>query len=383
MNHIGKTWVELSASHLASNVRALKRHITSDVQMMAAVKANAYGHGLCEGANIAVKNGANWLGVDNADEGIVLRRAGVKVPILVLGYTLRERLPDCVKHKLSFMVCTPESVNALRQLFTEKHFARSQALIHLKIETGTVRQGIEGEELRRLVRSIKKIPQISIQGAYTHFANIEEMVDQSHAAMQLARFRTALSLLEEEGVRPPYIHTACSAASLLLPETYFNLVRIGIAVYGIWPSETVRRAVEKKAPDLKLKPVLAWKTIIAQIKRVSKGTAIGYGFSEQVKRDTTIAVLPVGYWDGYGRYQSSKGHVLIHGRRCKVLGRICMNMCMVDVTDVPRVRVEDEVILLGRKGTESVPAEEIAGHADSIAYEIVTRINPLIPRMIR
>ena len=383
MEHIGKTWVELSADHLASNVRALKRHITADVQMMAAVKANAYGHGLCEVASIAVKNGANWLGVDNVDEGMVLRKAGIKVPILVLGYTLRERLPDCIQHQLSFMVCTPESVSALRKLFSEKRFARSQALIHLKIETGTVRQGIEGEELRRLVRAIKKIPQISIQGAYTHFANIEEMVDQSHAAMQLARFRLALALLAEEDVRPPYIHTACSAASLLLPETHFNLVRIGIAVYGIWPSETVRRAVEKKAPDLKLKPVLTWKTVVAQIKRASKGTAIGYGFSERVKRDTTIAVLPVGYWDGYGRYQSSKGQVLIHGCRCKVLGRICMNMCMVDVTDVPRIRVEDEVILLGRKGTEAVPAEEIAGHADSIAYEIVTRINPLIPRMIR
>lgn len=383
MERLGKTWVELSASNLASNVRVLKRHITSDVQMMAAVKANAYGHGLCEVASIAVKNGANWLGVDNVDEGIVLRKAGIKAPILILGYTLRERLPDCLQYQLSFMVCTPESVSALRKLFAEKRFSRSQALIHLKIETGTVRQGIEGEELRRLVRSIKKNPQICIQGAYTHFANIEEMVDQRHAAMQLARFRTALALLEEEGVRPPYIHTACSAASLLLPETYFNLVRIGIAVYGIWPSETVRRAVEKKVPDLKLKPVLTWKTVVAQVKRVSKGTAIGYGFSERVKRDTMIAVIPVGYWDGYGRYQSSKGHVLIHGRRCKVLGRICMNMCMVDVTDVPRVRVEDEVILLGRKGTEAVPAEEIAGHADSIAYEIVTRINPLIPRMIR
>jgi alanine racemase len=169
----------------------------------------------------------------------------------------------------------------------------------------------------------------------------------------------------------------------LLPETYFNLVRIGIAIYGIWPSDTVHRAVEKKVPSLHLKPVLTWKTVVAQIKTVTKGTAVGYGFSERVARDTVIAVLPVGYWDGYGRYQSSKGHVLIRGRRCKVVGRICMNMCMVDVTDVPGIRVEDEVILLGRKGKESVPAEEIADHADSIAYEIVTRINPLIPRMIR
>jgi len=387
MKRPSKTWVEISKAALTNNVRAFRRHVGEKTAVMAVVKSNAYGHGLVDVAKIADRNGVSWFGVDNVDEGIALRKNGITKPILLLGYTLNERLADCVAHRLSFVVYNMETVKAIRALKLPRLSSRpglstKAAFVHVKIETGTTRQGVSGDALKRLVRELKKTPGVVIEGASTHFANIEDTTDHAYAETQLQRFREGLSILSKEGIDPPWKHAACSAATVLFPETYFNLVRLGISMYGIWSSKETL-AVAKGRARLDLKPVMTWKTIIAQIKKVKKGTPVSYGLTERVTRDSTLAILPIGYWDGFDRKLSSNGIVLIRGRRCKVIGRVCMNMCVVDVTDVPGIRVEDEVVLLGRQKKEIVSAEDIASKVGSINYEVLTRVNPLIPRVVR
>ncbi len=384
MEILSKTWVEISKRNLIHNLEAFRSHIPSQVGMMAVVKSNAYGHGLVEVARIAALQKVTWFGVDNVDEALQLRRSGIKSAILILGYTPHHRLQDCVKQNISFVVYNRETVFSLRSLFARSPaLQKKQARIHLKIETGTHRQGIHGLALQQLIKEIQKIPQIYIEGVSTHYANIEDTENHSYAERQLKEFHLALQILRAEGIDPPWKHTACSAAVILFPDTYFNLVRLGVAMYGLWPSENVRLLAQQKKRHLNLKPVLQWKTIIAQLKRVKKGSPIGYGLTERVSRDSILAVLPVGYWDGYDRGLSSCGTVLIRERLCKVLGRVFMNMCVVDVTDIPQqLRVEDAVTLLGTQKTVGVSAESIASKIGTINYEVVTRINPLLPRFV-
>ena len=215
------------------------------------------------------------------------------------------------------------------------------------------------------------------RGASTHYANIEDTTDASYAKSQLRRFEEEITLLHREGIDPPFLHTACSAAAILFPKTHFNLARIGISMYGLWPSKETQ-----KEGGIVLTPALAWKTIIAQIKTVPKGASVSYGLTERTTRASTLAILPIGYWDGYDRGLSSIGHVLIRGHICKIIGRVCMNMCVVDVTDLPHVHVEDEVVLLGRQGAEEISAQDIASKLGTIHYEVVTRINPTVTRKV-
>lgn len=388
MKQPAKTWVEISKKALTNNVRAFRRYVGEKTAVMAVVKSNAYGHGLVEVAQIADKEGAAWFGVDNVDEGISLRKNGIKKPILILGYTLNERLADCVKHRLSFVVYNMETVKAIRALKLKAVTGKpglgtKAAFAHVKVETGTTRQGVSGDELQKLVRELKKTPGVVIEGVSTHFANSEEANDRSYLDEQRARFDEALEVLLKEGIDPPWKHAACSAAVVLYPETYFNLVRLGVSMYGLWPSIETQDAAKKKLNALPLKPVMTWKTVIAQVKHVKKGTPVSYDLTERVKRDSVLAILPVGYWDGFDRGLSSVGEVLVRGHRCRVVGRVCMNMCVIDVTDIPGVKVEDEVVLLGQQKNEEVSAEGIASHIGSINYEVVTRINPLLPRVLR
>jgi alanine racemase len=385
--HPSKTWVEISRTALSNNVNAFRSHVGEKTAVMAVVKSNAYGHGLLQVAKIADKEGVAWFGVDNVDEGIALRKAGIAKPILILGYTLNERLKDCVDHCLSFVVYNLETVKAIRSLKLKKlpkhpKLGTKAAFVHIKIETGTTRQGVFGTELQKLVRELKKTSGVVIEGASTHFANIEDTTDHSYAEQQLQRFQDGLSILAKEGINPPWKHAACSAATVLFPDTYFNVVRLGISMYGLWSSKETLAVARQKHRLLKLTPIMTWKTVVAQLKRVKKGTPVSYGLTEHVSRDSVLAVLPIGYWDGYDRKLSSVGHVLVRGQRCKVMGRICMNMCVVDVTDVPRVKVEDEVVLIGTQGKETVPADEVASKYGTINYELVTRVNPLIPRIV-
>lgn len=374
-----KTWVEISSSSLLANLRKTRRFV-DPVKVMCVIKSNAYGHGLLEVARVCEKD-ADWFGVDSVIEARALRQNRMILPILILGYTPPESVREIVENDISFVVY---SLKMLQDAARSAKVVKRPAKIHLKLETGLTRQGVDGEEFERMCAFLQKhLSLFVIEGVSMHFANIEDSTNLSYTKKQLSCFQHLLRRLPAYGLKPELIHTAASAAAYLVPDTRYDLIRLGIMLYGIWPSNKTYESFKKTNNAHSLRPVLSWKTIVAQVKRVPAGTPISYGMTERVERDSTIAVLPVGYWDGYDRQAMSRtGEVLIRGKRCKVLGRVCMNMCMVDVTDLPVVKVGDEVVLLGSQKGERISVEELAQRGDTIGYEIVSRINPLIPRIV-
>ena len=237
-------------------------------------------------------------------------------------------------------------------------------------------------DIEEILSLISRSKNLFLSGVSTHFENIEDTTNPDYASTQFALFSQAIQLVIKQGFTPDYLHAACSAAILLYPDTHLTLVRPGISLYGIWSSEAVEQLIRRQNISCELRPVLRWKTHIAQIKSLPVGTPIGYGLTERLKQHSRIAVLPVGYWDGYDRLLSSVGEVLIGGIRCKVLGRICMNMMMVDVSAVPKLEKEQIVTLIGVDGRHEIRATELARNAQTIPYEILTRINPQLPRVI-
>jgi len=375
-----KTWVEINKKALKSNIHQFQK-LVGRTDLMAVVKSNAYGHGLVEVAKIIngvnpAFGGTSWFGVDSIDEAIKLKKAGINSPILILGYTLKSELKNVVKYNFRQIVYNKETITELGKF-------KKKVKVHLKVETGTSRQGLEKEQILDFVKLIKKYPQIEIEGIYTHFANIEDTTNYDFAEKQLNKFKETINLLEKNNIKIPIKHTACTAATILFPETYFNLVRVGIGIYGLWPSKETFVSAKNEHKKLILNPVLGWKTKIAQIKNIKAGTAISYGLTEKVFKNSKIAIIPVGYYDGYDRRLSGIGNVLIHGKRCKILGRICMNMTMVDISHISNPKIEDEVILIGMQNKEQITVDEIAQKIGTINYEIVTRINPLISRIIK
>lgn len=373
------TWVEVDQSAINHNIKVFRKLVGSKVLLAPSVKANAYGHDLIETSKIALKSGADWLCVNALFEARKLHAAGIKSPLYIMGYVLKKDLAEAVKLGCRLVVYNRETIKALADAAKR---LRKKAFIHIKVETGNNRQGILMDELENFARFVKKFPQIVMEGIVTHFANIEDATDSSYARFQLQNFLAAFEGLKKIGVKIPIRHCANSAATILFPETHFDLVRPGIAVYGMWPSEEVKKAAQKKHRFISLKPVLSWKTKIAQIKKIPKGAFVGYGCTYKTLRRTRLAILPVGYYDGYDRGLSNKAHVLIHGKRAPVRGRVCMNIIMADVTDIPRARVEDTAVLLGKDGRAEITAEQMADWADTINYEITTRIHEGISRII-
>jgi len=372
------TWLEISQPALLSNLRQFRKILDKRVKIMAVVKANAYGHGIREVAQIVFPQ-VDWFGVNSLEEGMILRQIEIKQPILVLGSLSPLSLAEAIKNDLSFVVFNLKTVKKACQ--EAKKLSR-KAKVHLKVETGTNRLGVAGKELVQLAKFCSQQKEIFLEGIYTHYANIEDTLDPDFAQEQLQKFKEAVQLIEDEGIEIPIKHTACSATAILFKSTYFDLIRLGIGLYGLWPSRETKVSALEKEIKIKLKPALTWKTRIAQIKKIKKGETVGYGRTFTTKRTTKIAILPIGYGDGYDRKLSNQGRVLIKSRFAPVIGRVCMNMIMVDVTDISRVKIEDEVVLLGKQGREEITAEELAQKIGTINYEVVTRINPLIPRKV-
>ena len=373
-----RTWVEIDEQALISNIKTL-RALTPGATFCAVVKANAYGHGLKEVTQIAGRVGVNAFAVDQLSDALILRELFPSALILQLGYLMFHEYTDAIRAGIEFTLYDKEGIAQAERIAAS---TASTALIHLKIETGTSRQGVLAEDLEDLLLEIQRCKHIHISGISTHFANIEDTGNADYASQQFARFTEAIELTNAHGFAPEYIHSACSAAILLYPDTHGTLVRAGISTYGIWPSDSSEQTIRKQNISCDLRPVLRWKTRIAQIKSLPVGTPIGYGLTERLKQRSRIAVLPVGYWDGYTRNLSSVGEVLIGGFRCRVLGRICMNMMMVNVSAIPRVEKEQVVTLIGVDGRHEVSAKELATKSQTIPYEVVTRINPLLPRLI-
>ena len=372
-------WVEIDRQAFFNNVNEFKKRL-GRTEVMAVVKSNAYGHGLLEIARLAKEAGLSWLGVNNLEEGLALRQAGFNQKILILGYVGLNQAEAVVSSDLRCVVYNLENLRALARAARR---LKKKAIVHLKIETGTNRQGIPIKQLGIIAREIKKLPEIEVEGASSHFANIEDTTDDFYPKYQLANFVKAVQQLAEAGLAIPVKHLACSAAAILFPETYFDLARIGLGLYGLWPSkETLISCQQRGQEPLKLKPVLSWRTRVAQIKSVPAGSYVGYGCTYRTTRRSQLAVIPVGYYDGYDRSLSNTAYVLIKGHRAQIRGRVCMNFIMADVSDIPGVKLEDRVTLLGSDGQEKITAEQLAGLAGTISYEIITRINQLIPRVI-
>ena len=373
-------WVEIDSSALTHNIRQFRRLIGKNRKLLATVKANAYGHGILEVAKIALQAGADWLGVHSIEEGLFLRKKKVDCPILVLGYISFDELERAVRNDLRLTVYNPETIERLIEFAPH---LQGQIRLHVKVETGTHRQGIREEDFFSFVEKIQRHPELVLEGMSSHFANIEDTTDHSYARFQLDNFEKICQKLKEHGIEIPIKHIACTAATILFPETYFDMVRIGVGMYGLWPSkETYLSCILQNRKPIQLKPVLSWKTRIAQIKKIPKGSFVGYGCSFRATRETILAVLPLGYFDGYSRAFSNMSHVIIKGQRAPVRGRVAMNFVMTDVTDIPEVQVEDEAVLLGKDGVETITADDLAAWAGTINYEIVTCINPLLPRIL-
>jgi alanine racemase len=372
--------IEISRPSLVHNIRLFRHIIGPRRKFMAVVKANAYGHGLREVAGIALANGVDWLGVNSVEEGAALRDAGARCPILVLGYVPVGALADAVAQDLRLTVYNRETITRLARVVRT---AGKKAILHVKVETGTRRQGVEVKDVWPFIQTIRKHSGLVLEGLSSHFANIEDTTKHDYPRRQLEAFKAACRTVLAHGVRVPVKHMSCTASTILFPETDFSMARVGIGLYGQWPSkETYLSCLQKKKEPLDLRPVLSWKARIAQIKAVGPDSCVGYGCTYKTTRQTVLAVIPVGYFDGYDRGLSNAAHVLVRGRRAPVRGRVAMDFFMADVTDIPGARLEDEVTLIGADGKEQISANDLAGLAGTISYEILARINPLIPRVI-
>ncbi len=373
-------WVEISRAALSSNIREFRKAPGGGRKLLAVVKANAYGHGLVEVSRIAVENGIDWLGVNSLEEGRALRKAGIDAPVIVLGYVPFDGLEEAVGLGLRLNVFNEETIGRLAAA-AEK--AGRKAFVHVKVETGTNRLGVAPERLLNFARKVKSHGSLVLEGLVSHYANIEDTTRHDYPKMQSGIFRKAVAELSAAGIRVPLRHMSCTAATMLFKEPGLNMSRIGIGLYGLWPSpETLVSCLLSKKEPLTLKPVLSWKSRVVHLKKVPASACVGYGCTYKTTRPTVLAVVPVGYSDGYDRGLSNTAYVLVRGGRAAIRGRIAMNFMMADVTDIPGVKIEDEVTLIGADGKESISADDLAGWTGTINYEVLSRINPNLSRIV-
>jgi len=357
------TWAEVDLGAIRRNLRAIRGKMPAGTKIMFVVKANAYGHdaALCARAAEGAR-AADWFGVSSVEEGVALREAGVKLPVLVLGSLYPfESVLAAVAHDLTPVVASLESARRLAEVALK---LKRRVDCHVKVDTGMGRIGAGPEAALGVVRHLAALKAVRVQGLYTHLACAED--DAAFTAEQLKRFRRVVDALAREGLRPPLVHAANSAGALRHPAARLDLVRPGLAAYGLYPG---------------FEPALALKSKIVFLKTVPKGATVSYGATWRAKRPTRVATLPIGYGDGYPRALSNRASVLIGGRRCPVIGRVTMDQTMVDASAVPSARVGDDAVLLGRQGGAEVSAGELAKLCGTIPYETATALSSRVPRV--
>jgi alanine racemase len=384
MNDSPLIWAEIDLNAIAHNVRELRRRTDPGAEVMAVVKADGYGHGALEVARTALASGADWLGAARLPEAIALREAGLDAPILVFGYTPPADAGRLIDFDLRQSVYSLDAARA----YSGAAEARGRKIrVHLKMDTGMGRLGMvpaalsgrdsghsAGETFIREATAIARLPGIGVEGIFTHFAAADS-ADLSSARRQLDLFLEVLADLKAGGLEFAVRHAANSAGLIALPESHLDLVRPGIALYGLKPSGEVDLA------GIFLKPAMALKTRIIHLKAVPAGAAVSYGMTYRTPQPTVIATVPAGYADGYRRLFSSRGSMLVHGRRVPVVGRVCMDLTMLDVGAVPGARIEDEVVIFGRQGGESISADDLARDLGTIHYEILCGVAARVPRI--
>jgi len=366
------TYVEIDLDAIAHNARAIKRHIGPAVDLIAVVKANAYGHGALPVAQTALRHGASWLAVARIDEGVSLREGGVTAPILVMSYTPPDAVGAAITHGLTLTVTELEAAGALSRRAAE---AGTRVPVHVKVDTGMGRFGLLPDEALPFVAQIAALPGLALEGLFSHFA-VADSADKAYTRQQFELFQTVRARLTAAGYPIPFCHIANSAAALDLPETHLNGVRIGIALYGLHPSSEV-------APAVPIRTALSLRSHVIRVKTLPAGSSISYGRTYITPRTMPVALIPVGYGDGYHRLASNRGAALINGQRAPIVGRVCMDQLVVDVSQAGPVRVGDEAVLIGCQGEACIRAEEVARWAETINYEVTTSLLPRAPRVYR
>lgn len=364
------THVEVDLTTLAENLAAIRAHV-GGAKVMTILKANAYGHGLVPVAKHMVRCGADYLGVAFLEEGILLRREGITIPILVLGGIAGEQIPLFLQYGLTL---TAPSVEKLRLIDEAASALGERARVHLKVDTGMERIGIHYYNAATLLEGALACRHVEVEGVFSHFANADA-ADLSHARLQLERFQEVVSFYEQRSLPMPIRHMANSAGLLQLPESHLDLVRPGILLYGVYPSEECQRSFH-------VEPALTWKSRVAYFKVVQAGHPVSYGSTWQSDHPVRMITVPVGYGDGYFRALSSKSEVIVRGQRYPVVGRVCMDQMMVNLEQGTAYN-GDEVILLGRSDDQQITAAELAQWAGTIPYEVLTNINTRVPRLYR
>jgi alanine racemase len=374
-------WIEINEKALVHNLKLIRKLLKPKTKLLFTVKANAYGHGLKEIALICEKNNlVDVYGVHSIEEALTLREIGVKRDILILGYVEESELIYALEKNIKFTVYNLSMIKKLNSIAKK---ISKKAVIHLKVETGTGRQGILKKDWGKIRDFLKKAENIDFEGISSHFANIEDTTDHSYAEYQFKRFTDFTGIVKKDGFSPRIKHFSCSASTLLFPKTHLDMVRVGISGYGYWPSkETYLSFLLKNGKEIKLRKVLSFYSKISQIKTLDAGSFIGYGLTYKTNSKTKIAVLPVGYYDGVDRKLSNTGYFLVKGKRAAIRGRVCMNITVIDITTVKNVKLEDRVTLLGNQGDEHITADDWAEKTYTINYEILSRLSPLIKRVV-
>lgn len=381
-----RTWVELDKKAIAHNFNLFKKIVSKKNNkrpkeqktiVMPVVKSNAYGHGLVIFSKELVKLGAEFLGVDSFEEALELRNAGIKTRIMVFGYTTPAYFKEASEKNISVTISSITSLLAIKKYKFDKKLK-----IHIKVDTGLGRQGFIYSELDQILKVLKNLKNIEVEGLYTHLAVGESISGKQYTMMQASKLDIWYRAFIENGYNP-LRHICATSSTMFFPELHYDMVRIGIGMYGLWPSKETKQVMQKR---YKLIPVLSWKTIVTEIKKINKGVKIGYDLTEELKRNSILGIIPVGYWHGYPRALSSKGLFNVLGKKVKLIGRVSMDMIVLDLTDI-NAKVGDEVAIIGggskNKLGHYAEADMMAQDADTINYEITTRINPIIKRFYR
>ncbi len=360
------TWVEIDLDAIRNNIQWFLEY--SGVPVMAVVKANAYGHGMIPVARVALQAGASWCGVARIEEAFELRAAGLNSPILVMGYTPPDRVEKAVAQGISMAVWHPGQIDLAA---SAAKAIGSSARLHLKVDTGMSRLGIQPEMVHRLAQKLAETPGVTFEGLFTHFARADE-ADPAPTDAQELHFQNVIEQLEKNGLRPSVVHAANSAASLTRPSAHFDLMRVGIAMYGLHPSD------ECSLPGA-VHAALTWKAVLSQVKMLPPGRGVSYGHIYTTRSQEQIATVPVGYADGFRRTLGNQ--VLVAGKRVPVVGRVSMDQIMIQLDEVPGARTGDEVVLIGQQGEARMTAEDVAKIWGTINYEVTCAISARVPRV--
>jgi len=366
------TWIEIDLDNVAHNIRVIREKVGKDTKILAVIKADAYGHGAVEISKTLVRNSVDMLGVAYLGEAIELRENGINIPILILNPFLPEQVDDINKYSLEITIC---NFNTARELSKTAKRNHCNIKVHMEVDTGMGGAGVHPDKTLSFIKDLLLLENITLEGIFTHFHS-SEVQDKTHTHKQNKTFKTVLKQLEDEGIHVPLKHAANSAAILDMPNTYFNMIRPGLILYGIYPSCSVSKNID-------IKPVMTFKTRIINLKILDPGNTVGYGRTFKVSKQTRVATIPVGYKDGFSRYFSNVGKVLVNRKLVPIMGRICMDRCFIDVTNLTDINIGSEVTLFGSQKDKTISIESAAVLIDTIPYEIVCNIGRKVPKIFK